>query len=38
MIDLGHIYISTACQHELHERCRLKCKFCQVECFCLCHR
>jgi hypothetical protein len=34
-----HIYLSTACLHEdedpdLHERCRLTCKFCQAPCCC----
>jgi hypothetical protein len=32
----GH-YWSTACQHELHERCRLTCKFCSDDCVCDCH-
>jgi len=33
-----HQYVSTACQHGLHARCRQKCKFCDVDCLCLCHR
>jgi hypothetical protein len=32
-----HAYISTACQHGLHERCRLICKFCDAGCQCACH-
>ena len=32
-----HNYISTACHHELHERCRKQCKFCESECRCKCH-
>lgn len=33
-----HDYISTACQHELHDRCRKVCKFCDEACSCSCHR
>jgi hypothetical protein len=33
-----HEYLSTACHHQLHERCRLVCKFCQIPCACECHR
>jgi hypothetical protein len=32
-----HQYVSTACQHELHDRCRKTCKFCAVACGCSCH-
>lgn len=32
-----HPYRSTACLHELHERCRKTCKFCEVLCLCACH-
>lgn len=32
-----HQYISTACHHELHDRCRKSCKFCAVACQCPCH-
>jgi hypothetical protein len=32
----NHRYISTACQHGLHEQCRLTCKFCQSPCQCDC--
>jgi hypothetical protein len=32
-----HDYLSTACFHGLHERCRLNCKFCGVDCRCPCH-
>lgn len=32
-----HIYISTACQHDLHTRCRRVCKYCNEACLCLCH-
>lgn len=33
-----HKYTSTACQHELHDRCRETCKFCDAPCACDCHR
>lgn len=29
-----HIYVSTACLHDLHELCRLVCKHCGVPCWC----
>lgn len=32
-----HEYVSTACQHQLHERCRDVCKFCGANCRCVCH-
>lgn len=32
-----HVYVSTACQHDLHNRCRLICKFCATPCLCKCH-
>lgn len=32
-----HDYLSTACLHGLHDRCRLTCKFCDVRCRCSCH-
>jgi hypothetical protein len=32
-----HTYISTACHHELHRRCRDLCKFCEEPCSCSCH-
>ncbi len=35
---LVHRYLSTACHHEHHERCRLTCKFCEERCICDCHR
>jgi hypothetical protein len=31
-----HDYLSTACFHGPHERCRLNCKFCGVDCRCTC--
>ena len=34
---IEHDYLSTACLHELHGRCRLTCKFCQIPCRCPCH-
>lgn len=34
----GHDYLSTACFHGLHERCRKECKFCGQWCKCKCHR
>lgn len=35
---MKHIYVSTACQHELHDRCREVCKFCAEPCACECHQ
>lgn len=32
-----HGYLSTACWHGAHERCRRVCKFCQAPCRCSCH-
>lgn len=32
-----HDYLSTACFHGLHKRCRRHCKFCGVDCRCTCH-
>jgi hypothetical protein len=32
-----HSYVSTACFHLLHERCRKTCKFCEAKCECPCH-
>lgn len=29
-----HRYVSTACQHGLHDQCRRVCKFCGVSCRC----
>jgi hypothetical protein len=34
---MRHFYLSTACVHELHDRCRLQCKFCEADCACGCH-
>lgn len=31
---MPHHYISTACQHHLHNRCRITCKFCPAACAC----
>ena len=33
-----HDYLSTACYHELHARCRQSCKFCAIVCRCECHK
>lgn len=30
-------YVSTACQHTLHSRCRAHCKWCNANCRCDCH-
>lgn len=30
----GHIYLSTACFHGLHDQCRADCKFCAARCAC----
>ena len=35
--DDEHVYISTACLHEEHGRCRRTCKFCAALCQCECH-
>jgi hypothetical protein len=32
-----HVYVSTACQHQLCTECRRTCKFCAVSCYCPCH-
>ena len=32
-----HDYVSTACLHELHEKCRQICKYCSDPCGCPCH-
>lgn len=32
-----HSYISTACLHQLHRKCRVKCKWCEARCICDCH-
>lgn len=34
---MRHSYYSTACNHEQHESCRKKCKFCMEPCRCECH-
>ena len=34
---MRHTYISTACQHARHKRCKVKCKFCTATCLCKCH-
>ena len=34
---MAHVYTSTACYHNLHERCRKNCKFCETPCACACH-
>lgn len=30
-------YLSTACRHGEHGKCRITCKFCNTECVCACH-
>ncbi len=32
--QVDHSYVSTACYHGRHERCRLTCKFCPAPCRC----
>lgn len=36
-----HVYLSTACYHSLHDKCRLTCKYCPGQtpsyCVCTCH-
>lgn len=34
---MTHDYLSTACGHGLHDRCRLVCKYCPAKCRCECH-
>jgi hypothetical protein len=34
---MAHNYISTACYHDLHAKCRLDCKWCEEKCDCYCH-
>jgi len=45
---MEHIYLSTACLHDLHEQCGCRqrergdvspahCKYCAAECICPCH-
>lgn len=29
-----HVYLSTACLHGLHDKCRETCKYCQAKCIC----
>jgi hypothetical protein len=36
--EIDHDYLSTACYHGFHERCRLMCKFCNTLCHCNCHQ
>lgn len=36
-VMVRHRYVSTACQHDLHDRCRKTCKFCAEPCLCPCH-
>lgn len=32
-----HVYLSTACYHELHDQCHSVCTFCRARCSCTCH-
>jgi hypothetical protein len=34
---ITHQYVSTACMHSRHDRCRERCKFCGMHCRCACH-
>lgn len=34
---LTHNYVSTACTHQLHLKCRRECKWCASKCNCACH-
>lgn len=36
-IESPHFYLSTACKHTLHDRCRKTCKYCEAPCDCWCH-
>jgi hypothetical protein len=31
-------YFSTSCFHDLHGRCKGKCKYCEERCRCDCHK
>jgi hypothetical protein len=35
---IEHDYLSTACFHGQHDRCRRQCKFCDAACNCECHK
>lgn len=47
---IGHVYLSTACQHAIHDHCKshhtldgedkipASCKWCGTVCVCSCHR
>lgn len=37
-LESEHVYISTACEHERHDECRMRCKFCSAACECDCHQ
>jgi hypothetical protein len=37
VVDSDHEYLSTACHHEIHDRCRFNCKYCDHPCQCECH-
>lgn len=34
----AHWYLSTACHHLRHDKCRMTCKFCPEPCSCMCHQ
>lgn len=36
-LPMTHQYVSTYCQHEQHNDCRLSCKLCKAPCLCRCH-
>lgn len=38
LLEDEHHYISTACRHNLHDRCRKRCKFCGEPCLCKHHQ
>lgn len=33
-----HAYLSTACHHGEHGKCRVSCKYCPATCWCQCHK
>lgn len=34
---IEHVYTSTGCMHQLHDKCKLNCKYCGKPCNCYCH-
>lgn len=36
--SLPHEFVSSECQHRLHDDCRELCEYCPARCLCVCHR